>query len=101
MVVDLGISLQGQRFYLGVAVFDRDEADGEIEYGGRLSGVPRAGAVAQGGEVPSAILGEDQMDLGGIDLKTLHNQLVVEDEWLHLNANAQSFSGDEWSLAEL
>ncbi len=30
MVVDLGISLQRQRFYPGVAVFDGDEADGEI-----------------------------------------------------------------------
>ena len=30
MVVDLGIFLRGQRFYPGVAVFDGDEADGEI-----------------------------------------------------------------------
>ena len=41
------------------------------------------------------------MDLGSIDLKTPHNQLTVEDERLHLNANAQLFSGEEWSLAEL
>ena len=57
--------------------------------------------MAQGGEVPSAILGEDQMDLGSVNLKTSHNQLAVEDERLHLNAYPQSLSGAEWSLAEL
>src|SRR5580658_7616278 len=41
------------------------------------------------------------MDLGSFDLKTSHNHLTVEDERLHLNANAQSFSGKEWSLAKL
>ena len=41
------------------------------------------------------------MDLRSIDLKTPHNQLSVEDERLHLNANAQSFRSEEWSLAEL
>jgi hypothetical protein len=56
--------------------------------------------VAQGGEIPSAILGADQMDLGSIDLKTPHNQLTVEDERLDLNANAQSFSGEDDSYFE-
>ena len=30
MVVDLGISLQGQLLYCGASVFDGDDADGEI-----------------------------------------------------------------------
>jgi len=52
MVVDLGISFEGQLFYRGAAIFDGDKADGEIGYVGRLSGVLRAGLVAQA--VPSS-----------------------------------------------
>src|ERR1700733_977723 len=41
------------------------------------------------------------MDLRSIDLKTPHNKLLVQDERLHLNANAHLFRGEEGCLAEL
>ena len=36
------------------------------------------------------LVGEFECELSrlALHLKTLHSQLVVEDEWLHLNANA-------------
>src|SRR5580658_1093394 len=106
VIVDLEIFLRWQRFYRGVAVFDgdkadRDKADCKIGWSGRLTRVLPDGSVAQRGEVPSPILGANQMDLGSIGLKASHNDLPVEDERLHLNANAQSFRGEEWSLAKL
>ena len=57
--------------------------------------------MTQGGEVPGAVFGADELDLGSVDFKAANDELVVEDERFHLDADAQLPGGEEGSLAEL